>query len=373
MLRAAMELARRRLGGLGKGLEIGGSALNPFPGVRCFNLDAPGHAVFARAQGEIAGRVAPIDLLASAERLPVASSALPFLLNSHVLEHLPDTIRALLEWDRVLRRGGLLFSIVPHRLRTDDRLRPRTELRHHLADFALGTTVATDALVPTSHYHVWEPDDLLALIDHLRAAAGLDWELLDVEPVDSKVGNGFTVVARKRGIAPPLPVASADAPIDFHQWTLELPFQVVQRTLERIVPGERMVEPPGLPRGTYRVDAIRGGFPPVVASSRRVAVGPELPAPEIVEAQWQGTRLLLRGRHLTATTYLEATFPDGTFHRVLPLEADGALSIETAGLPLPPVPIPVAPVNLPPGGGRGRAFAVAPRPCAAVRVSADSR
>ena len=150
-----MELARRTLGSLARGVEIGASAFNAFPGVEAWNFDHPGGELFQKAQLEIAGQVARVDVHATADVLPIASGALDFLLASHVIEHMPDTIRALGEWDRVLRVGGIAFLIVPHRERTFDRVRPRTDLRHHLADFALGTTAGNDPLVPTSHYHVW--------------------------------------------------------------------------------------------------------------------------------------------------------------------------------------------------------------------------
>ena len=118
-----MDLARRRLGGLGHGIEIGASAFAPFPGVRAWNVEHPSAEVFREAQRSIAGSVAPVHVYATAEVLPFADGALDFVLASHVIEHMPDAIRALGEWDRVLAIGGTAFLIVPHRDRNMDILK----------------------------------------------------------------------------------------------------------------------------------------------------------------------------------------------------------------------------------------------------------
>jgi len=220
-----VELARRTLGHLGRGLEIGASAFAPFPGVRAWNLDHPDARLFQAAQMEGHGRAAPIHLFGTGDALPVRSGALDFVLASHVIEHLPDPIRALGEWQRAVRVGGVLFLIVPHGDRTMDAGRPSTELQHLLADHALGTTAATDSMVPTSHYHVWRTGDFVALVEHLVEQRFLDCEVVCVEDVDSRAGNGFTVVLEKRGEGlrrePDL-----EAPIAFHRLVPALPFQV---------------------------------------------------------------------------------------------------------------------------------------------------
>ncbi len=346
-----MELARRYLGSIRDGVEIGGSAIAPFPGVKAWNLDHPGARLFQEAQHALAGKTAPIHVFATAERLPFRAGALGFLLASHVIEHMPDAIRALGEWDRVLRPEGIAFLIVPHRDRTFDRERPRTDLRHHLADFALGTTEKTDPMVPTSHYHVWVTEDFLALIELLNGEHFLDWAIEQVEDVDSRAGNGFTVVARKRRRLPSRP-PSTPGRIAFHQVTLALPFQVPGRSLELILPGETLPEKPPVPRGLHRVVPIHEGFPPRAGEVRLVAFGEAIDPPVLREVEWEGTRLCFRGENLTPTTWLEATYPGGEVHPTLPLWRSGALLVELAGLPVPRQSFPVIAVNPPPGGGR---------------------
>ena len=351
-----MELARRFLADLPRGLEIGGSAFNRFEGVCAFNLDHPGTDLFERAQEEIAGEALPIDLFGTAERLPIATSALDFVLSSHVLEHMPDTIRTLAEWDRVLRPGGLVFAVVPHIDRTFDAGRPITPVAHHLADFATRRSVARDTMAPTSHYHAWNTAGLIALVEHLIEVGLLGWEIEEVEDVDSKVGNGFTIVARKTGKASPRPPRNSGAagPIAFHFAELLLPFQIPLRTFDRVLDGEVLPDPLPLPRGRWRITPIHAGFPPVAEPGFELEVGEALPAPRIEAITLEGTRLVLRGEHFAETTWLETRYPDGTEHRVLPVfEAlpTPQLVLDLEGLVLPKAALPIRAVNPPPEGG----------------------
>jgi SAM-dependent methyltransferase len=344
-----MELARRILGPLARGIEIGAASFNAFPGVRAWNLDYPGGTLFQRAQEALAGRALPVDVWAAAERLPVRDGALDFLLASHVIEHMPDTLAALREWDRVLKVGGVCFLIVPHRERTFDAPRPRTELEHHLADFALEMSAARDTMAPTSHYHVWIAEDFVGLLGFLEQQGFLAWQLEALEDPDSKVGNGFTLVARKRAQAPPLSGA-APGPVAFHFARLALPFQLPLRSLDRVLPAQ-LSDPLPLPRGTWRVTPIHGGFPPRAGETRALCVGPPAPPPRIDEAVLEQTTLRIRGRDFHPTTWLEARFADGSLHFGLPEWEQGDLLLRLEGLYVPPSFELVA-VNPPPAGGR---------------------
>jgi SAM-dependent methyltransferase len=61
------------------------------------------------------------------------------LLASHVIEHLANPLGALAEWQRVLRPGGHLLLVVPHRDGTFDHRRPVTTLEHMRRDAELET------------------------------------------------------------------------------------------------------------------------------------------------------------------------------------------------------------------------------------------
>lgn len=57
------------------------------------------------------------------------------VIASHCLEHMANPIRALHEWKRVLRAGGALMLILPHRDYTFDWRRPVTTIEHMKKDF----------------------------------------------------------------------------------------------------------------------------------------------------------------------------------------------------------------------------------------------
>jgi SAM-dependent methyltransferase len=69
----------------------------------------------------------------------VPDSSYDAVLASHVVEHLANPLGALAEWQRVLRPGGHMLLIVPHRDGTFDHRRPITSLEHLQADAACET------------------------------------------------------------------------------------------------------------------------------------------------------------------------------------------------------------------------------------------
>ncbi|MBI2900065.1 MAG: class I SAM-dependent methyltransferase [Planctomycetes bacterium] len=185
------ELAHRYLDGL-RGLEIGGSAHNSF-GLRTKNVDCVGDmdTKFKKAEVEQCGAAMPVDIVAPGDALPVADASQDFVISSHVIEHFFDPIKAILEWLRVVRPGGYVFIIAPHKDRTFDRERPRTTLEE-LVRRHEGSTEPGEPPYG-GHHAVWVTEDLLELCRHL----GLD--VVEWQDTDDKVGNGFTVVIRKRG------------------------------------------------------------------------------------------------------------------------------------------------------------------------------
>jgi SAM-dependent methyltransferase len=65
----------------------------------------------------------------------IPSGSYDAVLNSHVIEHLANPIRALLEWHRILNEGGFLLVVVPEGARTFDHGRDPTPLTHFIQDF----------------------------------------------------------------------------------------------------------------------------------------------------------------------------------------------------------------------------------------------
>lgn len=64
----------------------------------------------------------------------IADASYDFVLSSHVLEHLANPLAALEGWTRVLKSGGLLLTVLPHRDATFDHRRPVTTLAHLIQD-----------------------------------------------------------------------------------------------------------------------------------------------------------------------------------------------------------------------------------------------
>jgi hypothetical protein len=204
-------------------------------------------------------------------------------------------------------------------------------------------------------------------LTYLEREGVLCWDVVAVEDVDSKKGNGFTVVARKRAQPRDLPPTSA-GPVGFHFLTLDLPFQVACRNLEHVIPGAELPAELDLPRGVYRVDPVHVGFPPKLGARRRVTVGRPLPPPVIESVSVEVGFLRIHGEHLCETTYIESRLPHGRILQLLPQHDRGTLLIELVGPDVPEVSVPIWAVNLPPMGGRSVAFQCPPLRAQSVLV-----
>lgn len=180
-------LADKWLAGL-EGIEIGGAAHNDF-GLARLNVDRYGEpdTVFKREEIERCGRALDVDIVAPAHALPFGDGAWDFVLASHVIEHVPDPIRALEEWRRVAR--ARLFLVVPHRDRTFDSDRPLTPLAELVERHARGLDSSEDR-----HWTVWNLETFLELCDHLTLP------VLETRDPDDKTGNGFAVVLDSREV-----------------------------------------------------------------------------------------------------------------------------------------------------------------------------
>jgi SAM-dependent methyltransferase len=85
----------------------------------------------------------------------IATAHYDFLLSSNCLEHVANAIKALTEWKRVIKVGGVLILVLPKKESNFDHRRPVTKFEHLLDDFTLD--VGEDDLT-----HL---DEILALHD----------------------------------------------------------------------------------------------------------------------------------------------------------------------------------------------------------------
>jgi SAM-dependent methyltransferase len=96
-----------------------------------FSNDPSGQAFHFHPQ-KAAGRNM---ILESSALHTIEEASYDFVLSSHSLEHCANPIKALKEWQRVLRPGGAVIIILPHSRYTFDHLRPLTSVDHMLEDW----------------------------------------------------------------------------------------------------------------------------------------------------------------------------------------------------------------------------------------------
>lgn len=153
----------------------------------------------------------------------VADETYDFICSSHTLEHVANPLAALAEWLRVLRPGGTLILLLPHREGTFDHRRPVTDLAHMIDDYARGTgeddlthldeilelhDLSRDPLAGSFeefkarsqmnhrnrclHHHVFDSDSAVCLVEHmgLRVLAAERASAVDIVVICSKPGDG---------------------------------------------------------------------------------------------------------------------------------------------------------------------------------------
>lgn len=198
----------------GDGLEIG-PLQKPFPlppGSRITYVDQCDRAELARRNPDIPSHeiIAPNVVSDGHELGRIPDGAFDFVVASHVIEHLHNPLRALLEWRRVLRSQGRVLCVVPDGRFTFDAGRPFTSVEHlvwdyendgsehkalsdlfHIAECHLNmqaqsatATTAVDAALSIrdesndSHFHVWSAETFGSHLRELRRDWGLPFGIV---------------------------------------------------------------------------------------------------------------------------------------------------------------------------------------------------
>ena len=128
-------LAHKQIGFHVCGLEIGAASYAPF-GLNTVDVGltedlAPNdYWEYQQHQINVTGCANKIQLGRNAEDLHgIVDSAIPFIIHSHIWEHVLNPLKALEEWVRVITPYGLLFIVVPKRnILEEDRIRPLTTI-----------------------------------------------------------------------------------------------------------------------------------------------------------------------------------------------------------------------------------------------------
>lgn len=136
-------------------------------------------------------RAAKVDVVARGDELPFDDDSHDFVFSSHVIEHFPDPIRALLEWQRVARR--YVVVVAPHKERTFDSDRQLTSVEELVERHRTGFQTDEDA-----HWSVWTCESFVDMCELLG------FGVIDHRDPDDKVGNGFVVVLDASVKPPPI-------------------------------------------------------------------------------------------------------------------------------------------------------------------------
>lgn len=92
---------------------------------------------------------APADIKANIEHLPMGDNTVDHYLNFHVLEHIFDDLKALLEMIRTLKPGGKLFLSIPLKIynqKTIEYLQPDASCHDHWRDYGVDFELKLNAL-----------------------------------------------------------------------------------------------------------------------------------------------------------------------------------------------------------------------------------
>lgn len=217
------KIAHKYLDGL-HGIEIGGAAHNPFNIHGSINVDYTGDEKLLQENWSNKSIYPmPVNIVANGDDLPFKDSTLDYVMSSHVIEHFFDPIKTLKEWKRVIKKGGYIFIIAPHKERIFDKNRKVTSIeeltkRHNgsiqIKDYIKkndckkmengyyedcykilkgATPSGFTRFAEDDHHHwtVWNTESFLELCKNLKL------DVVEYQDVDDKVSNGFTIVIKK--------------------------------------------------------------------------------------------------------------------------------------------------------------------------------
>jgi ubiquinone/menaquinone biosynthesis C-methylase UbiE len=69
----------------------------------------------------------------------IKAESYEFLISSDCLEHIANPIKALLEWNRILKSNHLMLLVLPNKINNFDHLREFTSFQHIIDDFNKNT------------------------------------------------------------------------------------------------------------------------------------------------------------------------------------------------------------------------------------------
>ena len=193
----------------GQGIELGAAAHNSFelPGsknIAPYTAGVLPDELISHQQSEeirICGHYAVVDIEGHATAIPCDKHSQDYIISSHVIEHVPNIIKAFLHWNNIIKPGGIVFMIFPKRDALEsDACRPITPLAEFISHYENNVDVYTHPGTEPGnygqHFHVFDLRSMLRAILWANKHLNLGWEILITEETDSKVSNGHTIIAR---------------------------------------------------------------------------------------------------------------------------------------------------------------------------------
>lgn len=241
-----MSAKRRRLAWWleGRGIEIGAlhRPLEVPPGASVTYVDRYSVAELRTRYPELAGQpLTEVSVVGDAQDLSAfENSSLDFVIANHLLEHLEYPADGLLEFQRVLRPGGLVYLALPDKRVTFDKKRALTTTDHlldeqrrrsapqHRWDHFLDWAVNVDGKAPgedadewardlmareySIHFHVWRPETFLEFLFAARSQAGVELDLLQFAAPEAEGDDEFILLLAKGPSAIPRLAPQPDVP-----------------------------------------------------------------------------------------------------------------------------------------------------------------
>jgi SAM-dependent methyltransferase len=121
----------------------------------------------------------------ASELSSIDDNSYDFLLSSHVIEHLANPLKAVTEWKRVIKPGGLMVIIAPDKQRTYDHKRPLTSFEHIIEDY-INKTDESDMT------HLWEIIELHDLSQDPTVDSFEDHEKRTRDNINTRIAHHHT-------------------------------------------------------------------------------------------------------------------------------------------------------------------------------------
>ena len=159
-----------------------------------FTFEEASDGSFASVKDRASANFVDITYFEAMGELPsIPSASADFFIACHVIEHVPNVIKAIATVCDRLKPGKPCFLVIPHRDYTFDRLRPVTTLQHFVADGLLDAPPMLDHYLEYArlckkredwiehgqqmaargadfHAHTFTQDSTRELLTHLQAA-----------------------------------------------------------------------------------------------------------------------------------------------------------------------------------------------------------